>query len=171
VVVDGVFIEAWMRKARKAGLRNKTGVFGGWYNHSGKKKGFGIVVSIIVDWCGFVPVPITVEIYPANENDNIVFRDTFTMSLDGNPKPAIFIDTAGDFFYRHSLESLRDCSGFPFSFTTKTTRAQGTWNISDLSLVNAFSQMLDNHGYFAGSRARNALATPLSGMSKISCSY
>jgi hypothetical protein len=110
---DGVFIEAWMRKARKAGSRNKTGVFGGWYNHGGKKKGFGIVVSIIVDWCGFVPVPITVEIYPANENDNIVFRDTFTKSLDENPEPAIFIDTDKGPSGRKSLDLVASKNMIP----------------------------------------------------------
>lgn len=110
---DGVFIEAWMRKERKAGSRNKTVLFGGWYNHGGKKKGFGIVVSLVVDWCGFVPVPMEVEIYPANENDNIVFRDTFGKALDGNPKPALFIDTDKGPSGRKSLDLVASKNMIP----------------------------------------------------------
>jgi hypothetical protein len=90
---DGQFFETWMKRERKQGSRNKTELFGGWYNHGGKKRGFGIVQSIIVDWSGFVPIPITICVYPANTNDNIMFRDTFATCVKENPKPALFLDT------------------------------------------------------------------------------
>ncbi|MHA1716715.1 MAG: hypothetical protein ACTSXP_13815 [Promethearchaeota archaeon] len=32
---------------------------------------------MIVDWSGVVPLPIEVRVYPANRNDNLMFRDTF----------------------------------------------------------------------------------------------
>jgi|SRR5271157_49277 len=90
---DGQFFEVWMKRERKKDSRDKTELFGGWYNHGGKKRGFGIVQSTIVDWSGFVPIPITIRVYPANTNDNIMFRDTFADGLKENPKAALFLDT------------------------------------------------------------------------------
>jgi hypothetical protein len=90
---DGQFFEVWMKRERKTDSRNKTELYGGWYNHGGKKRGFGIVQSIIVDWSGFVPIPITIRVYPANTNDNIMFRDTFAACIEENPKAALFLDT------------------------------------------------------------------------------
>jgi hypothetical protein len=90
---DGHFYETWMKNQRKEGSRNKSELFGGWYNHGGKKRGFGIAQSVIADWSGYVPLPITVRVFPANENDNIMFRDTFDAALEENPRPALFIDT------------------------------------------------------------------------------
>nr|MDO8119114.1 transposase [Candidatus Sigynarchaeota archaeon] len=101
---DGVFVEAWMKNERKEGSRNKTELYGGWYNHGGKKKGFGIIMSIIVDWCGFVPIPIAVEVYPANNNDNIMFRDTFIKTIEGSGIKPRFLDTDKGSSGRDSLD-------------------------------------------------------------------
>src|SRR5271157_5778203 len=90
---DGVFVEAWMKHDRKQASRNKTALFGGWYNHGGKKKGFGVVLSVIVDWGGYVPIPVSVEAYPANENDNVVFRDTFNNTLEDSEVKPRFLAT------------------------------------------------------------------------------
>jgi len=93
---DGKFIAAWMKNGRKKGSRNKTELYGGWYNHGGKKKGFGVVLSIIVDWCGFVPLPIAVEIYPANTNDNVMCRDTFIKTIACNDhQPRFWVTDKG----------------------------------------------------------------------------
>jgi len=110
---DGVFIEAWMKKERKSNSRNKTKLFGGWYNHGGKKRGYGIVISIIVDWCGFVPIPITVEIYPANKNDNTIFRDTIIKALGNNATKAKFMDTDKGPSGRKSLDLVASKHMFP----------------------------------------------------------
>nr|MDO8111637.1 transposase [Candidatus Sigynarchaeota archaeon] len=90
---DGQFFEVWMKRERKKDSRNKTELFGGWYNHGGKKRGFGIVQSTIVDWSGFVPIPLTIRVYPANTNENIMFRDTFAACVKENQQAALFLDT------------------------------------------------------------------------------
>jgi len=88
---DGQFIAGWIKRERKQDSRNKSPVWGGWYNHGGKKVGFGIVQSVIVDWSGSVPLPIEVRVYPANNNDNIVFRDTFSTCMNAGYEPATFM--------------------------------------------------------------------------------
>ena len=88
---DGQFFETWLKTARKKGSRSKADVWGGWYNHGGRKVGFGVVQSVIVDWSGTVPLPIEVRVYPANRNENIIFRETFKHCISSAPLPALFL--------------------------------------------------------------------------------
>lgn len=104
---DGQFVKAWMYKERKKGSRNKTKSWGGWYNHGGKKIGFGAIQSVIMDWSGTVPLPIEVRKYPANRNDNMVFRDTFKHCIKGCEKPALFLAADKGPSGRKSLELVR----------------------------------------------------------------
>ena len=82
---DGQFFEVWMKNERKTSSRNKTELYGGWYNHGGKKRGFGIVQSTIVDWSGYVPLPISIHVFPANMNENVMFRETLPRPRGTNP--------------------------------------------------------------------------------------
>nr|MDO8119335.1 transposase [Candidatus Sigynarchaeota archaeon] len=90
---DGQFFEVWMKNERKTSSRNNTELYGGWYNHGGKKRGFGIVQSTIVDWSGYVPLPISIHVFPANTNENVMFRETLAKCVKENPKSAWFLDT------------------------------------------------------------------------------
>jgi hypothetical protein len=110
---DGQFFEVWMKTERKADSRNKTELFGGWYNHGGKKRGFGIVQSTVVDWSGLVPLPITIRVYPANTNENIMFRETFVDCVKENPKPAVYLDTDKGPTGYQSIEQVRSSGVIP----------------------------------------------------------
>ena len=120
MIWDGRFLESNCSKNKNKKLNAFSDHEAGKYKHVGKYRGVGYVDSSFI--CAKHDLPIYYESFPANRNDNIVFRGTFTnyMTL-GFPPSTILLADAGPYSNK-SLDLVHSHGIIPLIFARKNIK-------------------------------------------------
>ncbi|MFO8017669.1 MAG: transposase [Promethearchaeia archaeon] len=104
--------------------------------HNGKNYGVGYKVSTIYGYCGTRSVPLFCKLFPGNQDEYSVFRDTFEQYFQlGYPKPQIILGDGGPY----SIEILRwlfNLEIVPLIKGRKNIKHQNVKKLSDKYYVN-----------------------------------
>ena len=117
---DGRFLESYCAKNENKTLKAFADPEAGKYKHVGKFRGLGYVDSSIV--CAKYNLPIYYDSFPANRNDNPIFRETFgAYSTLNFPRSQILLADAGPYSIK-SLKLVKSFGIIPLIYARKNIK-------------------------------------------------
>ncbi|MHA1271521.1 MAG: hypothetical protein ACTSPY_17140 [Candidatus Helarchaeota archaeon] len=121
LIWDGRFLESFCSKNINKKLGKYSDTEAGKYKHIGKYFGVGYNDSTLM--CAKYNLTVYYDIYPANKNDNIVFRNTITnyYKLFNDYATKILIVDAGP-YSRKSLELVKSYKDVPLILAKKNIK-------------------------------------------------
>jgi len=120
IIWDGRFLRSFCANNENKKLKAFSDRDAGKYKHIGKFFGVGYIDSSMV--CSKYNLSVYYDSYPANRNDNIIFRNSFSDYLTYNfPASKILLSDAGP-YSNQSLELVRSANIIPLIFARKNIK-------------------------------------------------
>lgn len=120
LIWDGRFLESYCAKNKNKKLQAFSDQDAGKYKHIGKFRGVGYVDSTFI--CAKYNLPLYYQTFPANRNDNISFRQTFSEFIAHNSHASkILIADAGP-YSNASLQLVKRAGIIPLIYARKNIK-------------------------------------------------
>jgi hypothetical protein len=133
IIWDGRFVESYCSKNKNKKLKAFSDKEAGMYKHVFKYKGVGYIDSTII--CGHYSLPIYYNVFPGNQNDNIVFRESIKdfMKLD-YPQTYILLADSGPYSKR-SLKLVKYYKIVPLIYARENIK-ENVIKVDDRKYIN-----------------------------------